>query len=227
MFDMNLAEAEINNNYTVFGNNDEKKRELLNSVLEKHKISKQELDTSLVWYSAHLERYLKICDRVSKRYDNQIGLLQKEIEEENALIAELNRVNIFRGERSFFLQAASLLQNTVSFKVDSLEWNVGDNLEISFDVTGLGKDMNPGLLCYVVCKDTIIMVQDKIRTNGNFSKLMPYGMNKVESFSVSIHLSDSIPNANILINKFGLFHRKKYESQLLLGSPQILEREIQ
>jgi len=226
MFDINLAEAEINNNYTVFGNNDEKKQELLNSVLEKHKISKQELDTSLVWYSAHLERYLKICDRVSKRYDREIDLLQKEINEENALIAELNRVNIFKGERSFFLQAASLLQNTVSFKVDSLEWNVGDNLEVSFDVTGLGKDMNPKLLCYVVCEDTTIMVQDKIRTNGSFSKLMPYGMNKVESFSVSIHLSDSIPNANILINKFGLFHRKRYEGQLL-DSPQILEREIQ
>ena len=220
MYDLNLAEAEINSNYTVFGNDDGKKQELLNTVLKKHKISKQQLDTSLVWYSAHLERYLKICDRVTKRYDKEVGLLQKEIKAEDELTAERNRVSIFKGEHHFFLQAASLLQNTVSFKVDSLEWTTGDNLEISFDVLGLDKDMNPELLCYVVCKDTVIVVQEKIQTNGNFLRLMPYGMNKVKSFSASIHLSDSIPNANILINNFGIFHRKN-QGNKFLETPQL------
>ena len=234
MYDMNLAEAEINDNYAVFGYDDAKKLELLNTILKKHKVSKQQFDTSLVWYNAHLGRYLKICEQVNRLYDSDLTQLQKEIDKEAELLAERSKVDIFNGEHSFFLQSASLLQNTTSFILDSLEWDNGDNLEISFDILGLDKGMNPGLLCYVHCEDTIIMVQEKIRTNGSFSKLMPYGMNKVKSFSASFHISDSIPNANILINKFRIFHRKnqsaklldlEIEPQLLQEAPQMIEEK--
>jgi len=225
MYDMYLAEAEINNNYAIFGNNDEKKQELLNVILKKHKISQQDLDTSLVWYNAHLEIYTKMNDRVSKRYDTHIAQLQKEIDVENALIAERNRVNLLEDKRGFFLQTASLLQNTISFKVDSIEWNTGDNLEVSFDILGVNNNKNPELLCYIHCEDTIIKIQEKISVNGSFSKMMPHRMNNVKSFSASIHLSDSISKANILIHKFGIFHRKNEGNKLLLDTPQLIEEE--
>jgi hypothetical protein len=211
MYDVNLAEAEINDNHQIFGHNNEKKQELLNSIFKKHKITRQEFDTSLVWYNAHMETYFKICDRVNKRYVAGMDLLQKKIDEEARLLAKLNRVNIFEGEPGFFLQAASQLQNSISLKVDSFEWNRGDNLEITFDILGLDKGMKPELLCYVLCEDTIIFEKEKIQSNGSFLKSMPSGMDKVKCFSASIHIPDSIPHANIFINNFGIFHCKTFQ----------------
>ncbi len=208
LYDMNLGEVEIEENYDIFNNNNEKKQEILNAILKKHKITQAQFDTSLVWYNAHLEVYFKICDRVNKQYTTNIEELQKVLDEENRLLAERSRVNIFKGERSFFLQTASKLQNTISFKVDSITWNRGDNLEIAFDILGLDKGMKPELLCYIFCEDTIITEREKIQANGSFLKSMTPGMDKVKYFTASIHISDSIPNANILINKFGIFHRK-------------------
>ncbi len=218
LYDMNLAESEIEVNYETFKDN-ERRQELLNTVFEKHKITRQDFDTSLVWYNAHLEVYFKICDKVNKRYAADTEQLQKKIDEENRLLAERSRVNIYKGGGSIFLQAASRLQNTISFKVDSLEWSSGDNLEISFDVLGLNKGVEPDLLCYVFCEDTVIIEKEKISANGSFSKLMTPGMNKVKSFSVSIHISDTIPNANILINKFGIFLRKN-QGNAITETPQ-------
>ncbi len=225
LYDMNIAENEIADNYAIFSNNKERREELLNSVFKKHKITQQEFDTSLVWYNAHKEVYFKICDQVNKRYTAEMELLDKKIEAENKLIAERNRINIFEGERSIFLRTATLLQNTVHFKVDSIEWSFGDNLEVSFDVLGLNKGVEPEVLCYVFCEDTIITQKEKILANGSFLKLMPPGMNKIRSFSASVHLPDTITNANILINNFGIFQRKNQGNNLITESSQpILKR---
>jgi hypothetical protein len=224
LYDMNLAEAEIGNNYEFFGNNNEKREELLNSVFKKHKVSKEKFDTSLVWYNAHLETYFKICDRVNKRYSADLDLFQKKIDEENRSLAELSRVNIFKEKGSAFLQAASRLQNFVSFKVDSIKWEHGDNLEISFDILGLDKGMKPELLYYAFCEDTILFEKEKIQSNGAFLKTMFPGADKVKQISATIYISDSIPDATIFINNFGIFQQKNIKQiQLQDTGPVILK----
>jgi hypothetical protein len=231
LYDMNLAEAEIENNYDLFFNNNEKKQDLLNVILKKHKITKQQFDTSLVWYNAHLDQYFKINEHINKRYTTEMESLQKEIDEENRIREVLSRVNIFKGRNSFFLQQASQLQNTLLFQVDSIDWTPGDSLNISFDILGLNKEIKPELLCYIFCEDTIFTEKEKIEANGSFLKTMTTGMDKVKRLSVSIHISDSIPNANILINKFGIIHRKSWilnDSQdiMNLKEPISIEKNI-
>ena len=76
LFDLYIAETEIKENTILY--NDSLKRELLQSVFKKHKISEQKFDTSLVWYNAHLEKYMKINDKLTERYTVLINTLQAE-----------------------------------------------------------------------------------------------------------------------------------------------------
>ncbi|MDR2804119.1 MAG: DUF4296 domain-containing protein [Dysgonamonadaceae bacterium] len=86
LFDLYLAETEINENSAIFYNDSAKKQELLQSVFQKHKISQAKFDTSLVWYNAHIQRYMKINTQLAERYDRQIDQLEAELKrQEKAL----------------------------------------------------------------------------------------------------------------------------------------------
>ncbi|MDR1527464.1 MAG: DUF4296 domain-containing protein [Dysgonamonadaceae bacterium] len=80
LFDLYIAQTEINENAAVFYNDSAKKQELLQTVFKKHKISQAKFDTSLVWYNAHLDRYMKINTQLTERYGRLINKLQTEID---------------------------------------------------------------------------------------------------------------------------------------------------
>jgi hypothetical protein len=83
LFDLYIAETEIKENYPVFHSDSIRKQQLFHSVFEKHRISKQKFDTSLVWYNANMERYLKINAKLNARYTLLIENLQAEVEKMN------------------------------------------------------------------------------------------------------------------------------------------------
>ncbi|GHS95979.1 hypothetical protein FACS189421_00230 [Bacteroidia bacterium] len=83
LFDLYIAETEIRENYAVFHSDSIRRQLLLHSVFEKHRISEQKFDTSLVWYNAHLDRYLKINEKLTARYTLLIENLQAEVQEIN------------------------------------------------------------------------------------------------------------------------------------------------
>ena len=68
LYDLNLVENAINDNYAVFSGDSARRQQLLDYVFQKHKITEQTFDTSLVWYNAHLDKYMKINENVDKRY---------------------------------------------------------------------------------------------------------------------------------------------------------------
>ena len=78
LFDLYIAETEMNENSRIFYNDSAKKQDLLQSVFQKHKISQAKFDTSLVWYNTKLKRYLKINTQVSERYGLWIDELRTE-----------------------------------------------------------------------------------------------------------------------------------------------------
>jgi hypothetical protein len=80
LFDLYIAETEINENSTVFYNDSAKKRDLLESVFRKHRVSQEKFDTSLVWYNAHIKQYMKINTRLTDRYDRLIAPLEADAE---------------------------------------------------------------------------------------------------------------------------------------------------
>ncbi|GHT19530.1 hypothetical protein AGMMS4957_03970 [Bacteroidia bacterium] len=91
LYDLNLVENAINDNYAVFSGDSVRRQQLLDYVFQKHKITEQTFDTSLVWYNAHLDKYLKINENVEKRYAKVLADLLAEdakIKREAVLIAE-------------------------------------------------------------------------------------------------------------------------------------------
>ncbi len=210
LYDLNLAEAEIENNYLIFQNDSGNRKELLNSVFRKHKITEQQFDTSLVWYNAHLDQFLKITDQVSKRYSDLSEKLQKQLDEETRLATEQGRVNIWRGPCSYVLLPASRLQNTISFELDSISWERGDRLELSFEVLGCRPNTKSEVLFYTACADTTILTRSYIEKNGLFHlNSMPQGMKDVKRIYGSIHLPESVLEAEIVVYNFAIFQRKE------------------
>ncbi|GHV20784.1 hypothetical protein FACS189428_0250 [Clostridia bacterium] len=83
LFDLYIAETEIKENSPVFQSDSLRKQQLLHSVFEKHHVSEKRFDTSLVWYNAHLDRYLKINEKLTERYTLLITKLQAEVQKTN------------------------------------------------------------------------------------------------------------------------------------------------
>jgi hypothetical protein len=80
LFDLYLAETEINDNPAVFRNDSARTQDFLQSVFRKHHTSQAKFDTSLVWYNAHMDRYLKINTQLTERYNRLIRQLETEAE---------------------------------------------------------------------------------------------------------------------------------------------------
>lgn len=80
LFDLYIAQTEVGENSAVFYNDSAKKQDLLQSVFKKHKITQAKFDTSLVWYNAHMDRYMKINTQLTERYDRLINQLQSAID---------------------------------------------------------------------------------------------------------------------------------------------------
>ncbi|GHT51650.1 hypothetical protein AGMMS49982_09670 [Bacteroidia bacterium] len=80
LFDLNLAEQAINDHSAIFAGDSARKQQLLLSIFDKHHITQQDFDTSLVWYNAHLEEYLEINKQLSTRYSSIITGLQANVD---------------------------------------------------------------------------------------------------------------------------------------------------
>lgn len=85
MYDMYVAEAIIDNKYQKFAE-PENKEALIDHVLEKHKITEARWDTSLSWYSDHIDLYLQINDSVKSRLKRE----QKKIEDLNLAQSQIS-----------------------------------------------------------------------------------------------------------------------------------------
>ncbi|NDW17593.1 DUF4296 domain-containing protein [Dysgonomonas sp. 216] len=70
LYDLQLAQALMQNKAGVF-NTDQQKEALLNDIFQKHKITKEVLDSSLVWYADHIEMYVRVNDSVTARLRRQ------------------------------------------------------------------------------------------------------------------------------------------------------------
>lgn len=79
MADMHTAEGVVENNYNHWGT-DSSRQALKQTVLERHGYTTSDLDTSLVWYGAHLDQYMEV-------YDQTIQILEDRLNRSNAIAA--------------------------------------------------------------------------------------------------------------------------------------------
>jgi len=210
LYDVYLAEAEISSNYTVFSSDSARKQELLNSVLKKHKITEAVLDTSLAWYSGHLEKYFKIHENLSKRYAESAETLRKQgatpaiPPNSNIALRSGTMVLPIKKER-FLLNASDLPNNAYTFKADTTLSNYGGACELQLHIWGLSASLRPTITLCVQCKDTILIKRDILNHNGLFQTSIDVVKGKqAQKLYGSIYFPQTDPEMNVFIQNFTL-----------------------
>lgn len=126
MADLHTAECVVDMNYAKY-NTDSLKQVLKQSVLAKHGITTEQLDTSFMWYGAHLDKYIDV-------YEGAEEILKKRLEENGAIAAAAasasvsgDSVDVWNGSRMLAVAANSPSRYVVfSLKKDA-NWKPGDN----------------------------------------------------------------------------------------------------
>ena len=210
LYDIYLAEAEINTNHPIFSTDSARKQELLNSVLKKHKITEAVLDTSLVWYSGNLDKYFQINEKVNKRFTAEAERLKNQEEEER----KINIINVDNGlilpvERErFLLKQADLIGNVYTFRADTLLKLYGGAYELQFKALGISNaHRRPVVTLSVQGSDTTFVKRDTINQNGLFisSVDIPSGK-QTQSVNGSIYFPEVYQGMAIFIQNFTLLH---------------------
>jgi hypothetical protein len=206
LFDLYIADIEIKENQTVFKNDSTRKQQLLNSVLKKHRITEQTFDTSLFWYNANLELYLKINDRLIERYTRSIENLQKEKENLINRLTIRDTTFLYRAE-AFRLQSL-LRENIHVFQSDTFIFDEQKKYDLEFFALGIKDTIKPILTFCIQCSDTNIVHRDTIAHNGRYTtQYSAPSYSKVESIYGYLYL----PYENkhpVFIAYFNVFQQK-------------------
>ena len=209
LYDIYLAEAEINVDYAVFSSDSARKQELLNSVLKKHKITEAVLDSSLAWYSGHLEQYFKINNNLTKRFTDAAETLKKGEEKisKNNIIAENNGFVLPVGKERFLLRISDLPNNVYTFKADTVLSRYGGAYKLQFNVLGVSASLQPVVTLCVQCTDTAFVKRDTISNNGLFASSVeiPQGKQAKRLYGY-IYFPEVYPGMGVFIQDFSLFH---------------------
>ena len=207
LYDIYLAEAEINNNYAIFSSDSARKQELLNSVLKKHKITEAVLDTSLAWYSGHLEAYFKINEKLSKRFTEAADKLRRQEEMQAQSNVNVDHWVLPVENERFLLRSSDLLNNIHTFKADTALYRYGGVYELQFDVLGLSSSLHPVVTLCVQCRDTTFIQRDTISRDGLFATSVDIRQGKqAQKLYGSIYFPEIYPEMIVFIQNFTLSH---------------------
>jgi hypothetical protein len=191
LFDLYIAETEIKENSPVFQSDSIRKQQLLQSVFDKHRISQQTLDTSLVWYNAHLDKYLKINTAISARYDRLLTALTAE-QERIRIESTVTDTTFFYASDAFWLRPAER-DNIHAFFCDSNAVKAkSPRYDLALTALGIRDSISPVLTFCMQCQDTVFIHRDTIRQNGPFTAQYSLpGNQRIKSVYGNIHLPDS------------------------------------
>ena len=221
LYDLYIAEVEIDNNYSFFSRDSVRKQNLLNSVFEKHNTNEQTFDTSLVWYNKNLDRYLKINTKVEERLSALADALKKQIDFAEESTRKANTKNLLPDTTFFFLQTPGLFQNRYVFRTNTSELKDTHTLDMTFDVLGINDSIYPVLTFYMQCIDTTIVYCDTLKSNMHYSR--SFSIPKKQELN-EIHGSFSIPDrekALIFFNNVSILKLENTSKQDSISKPEI------
>lgn len=205
LFDMYIAQAEMDNNHDVFSDS-ARKHDLLNAVLRKHEITQADFDSSLVWYSDNLEQYVKVNERVIQRYAKMTeDLKTQQLENPEMLIAEETGVRYPVKNQTFFLRKTDLPQNVYAFQADTVLHEYNGVYDLRFSVLGLPPEIRPVVTLCVQCQDTAIVRRDSIRENGFFTmSVQVFSAKQINRLYGSIYFPETDSDITLFISRFTL-----------------------
>jgi len=219
LYDIYIAEAEININYPVFSSDSTRKQELLNSVLKKHKITEAVLDTSLAWYSGRLEKYFKINENVNKRFTETLDKLKKSegISTKPRTISA-NQMALPVGKENFLLKSSDLQNNAYTYKADTALNRYGGSYDLRFTVLGLSASLRPVVTLCIQCPDTAFVKRDTLSQNGLVVASLDIPQGKLaKKLYGSIYFPEANPQMTVFIKDFTLTHT--FHSNLPVTQP--------
>jgi hypothetical protein len=209
LFDIHLTEAIINTNYNTFSADSAHRQELLNSVLKKHKITEAVLDTSIAWYSGHLDKYFKINNNLTKRLTE----LSESLKQEEVFLAIPTIYGEGRGfllptqKSRFLLRISDLPNNVYTFKADTILNRYGGAYELHFNILGVSASLQPVVTLCVQCLDTTFVKRDTISMKGLFTSSIDIPQGKqAKALYGSIYFPEVFSGMGIFIQDFSLFH---------------------
>jgi hypothetical protein len=209
LYDLYLAEVAIEENRFSSSSDSALKQDLLNSIFKRHKVTEQKFDTSLFWYNANIERYLKINTKVGERFAALSEKLKTDLDKIEAEVRKAQIRNLFPDTAFFFLESPGLYQNRYVFKSDSAHLRDIRSFYLAFQALGIRDSIYPALSFCLQVGDTVFVNRDTIRSNGSYSRFfrVPSGHSVQEIYGVF-----SIPDEGknrILFNDIILFDGNK------------------
>ncbi|MEE0975832.1 MAG: DUF4296 domain-containing protein [Muribaculaceae bacterium] len=124
--DVHIGESLIDANRQNY-KDDSLKKELKQSILHKHNVTAQQLDTSFEWYGHNIEDYIEVYDRVIEILENQQANVK--VEDGVQLAVAGDSADAWSGVRYRQL-SRYMANNYVSFAIDRDEnWEKGDVYE--------------------------------------------------------------------------------------------------
>lgn len=168
LFDLYVAEIEINENSFIFLNDSARKQQLLNLIFEKHRVTEQKFDTSLIWYNANLEKYVKINENLSKRYDFLLAELK--VESERLRAESLRMDTAFLHTSPTFILQSKLKENSYKFNENITNSTNSGNFHVQFLSMGISNFSRPVFTFAIQSQDTTFIHRDTLTQNGWFNK---------------------------------------------------------
>jgi hypothetical protein len=205
LFDVYIAQVEIDNNRAAFSDS-VRKADLLNNIFQKHKVNKADFDSSLVWYSDNLDKYVKVNEKIIDRYVKMAEDLRiQHAENPEILIAE-ESIHYPVNSKAFFLQKKDLPQNVYTFEADTTLQESGGTYNLWFNVLGLSPKIRPIVTFCIQCEDTTIVQRDSIRNNGFFTlSVSVFPVKKVNRLYGSVYFPETYSDMILFINRFTIF----------------------
>ena len=173
MYDVYVAESMIENDYATF-DTPEKKEALIEEVFRKHGVTEAQWDTSLSWYSDHVDIYLKMNDSVKSRLKREQLRISQLISQKYASEQRLDRRNRSRSYiPSMYAFGAMGEGRGFSFQLgqSDLTAEYPSNFEFQFDVVGIPQNERPKIKSMLILeyKDTTIYRSAMIVSNTHYS----------------------------------------------------------
>lgn len=155
LYDLQLAQGIINHNNIELVHTEEGRRTVMNSVLAKHKISQNDLDSSIMWYSDNLMEYKAVNDSVTNRLRNKVKILR----DEDFALRGISTVKKDTIPVFFYLDKESP-RYTFYFTESNIVNDSITNFRLRFNVIGLNeRSRKLETKVYFVYKDTTIVNQ--------------------------------------------------------------------
>ena len=125
MADIHIAESVVDMNHNVYVT-DSSRKAVKQAVLERHGVSQTQLDTSFMWYGAHLDKYMEVYDRAEE-------MLQERLDANDALQASQASLSVSgdsvdvwsSSHRYMFTPRATSNSIAFHYKADE-NWQPGD-----------------------------------------------------------------------------------------------------